>query len=148
MLIYDNGRFSLGSVSFKLPNGIGIDNDNEEINGEGMTLVAPDESFTIQIAFEESNGDTHEVFSHLFDDEVSYKLIGEIEEFNASGLRGYKAVYEDKNTLNEEYALDIDECGEFNLLDIYVMIRKDSATYDEAYKSRIVADILDGIKKK
>lgn len=146
MLIYDNGRFSLGSVSFKLPNGIGIDTDNEEINGEGLTLVALDKSFTVQIAFEESERDAHEAFEHIFNDESSYELIGEIEEITVNKLNGFKAVYEDGITLNEEYVLDIDGCEEYNIFTIYVMIRKDSATYDEAYESRIVAEILDGIK--
>ena len=146
MLIYNNGYFSLGGVSFKLPNGIGIDTDNEEINGEGLTLVAPDESFTVQIAFEKCDSDAHEAFAHLFDDEVSYKLIGEIKEITVNKLNGYQAVYEDRSTLNEEYALDIDRCEEYNILIIYVMIRKDSTTYDEAYKSRIMKEMLDSIK--
>ena len=146
MLLYENGRFSLGSVSFKLPNGIGIDTDNEEINGEGFTLTAPDRSFTVQIAFEESEDDAHEEFTHIFDDELSYKLIGEIEEITVNGLNGYKAIYEDEGTLNEEYAFDIQGCEGYNILNIYVMIRKNSTIYDEAYKSRIVKEILDGIK--
>lgn len=146
MLIYENGRFSLGSVSFKLSNGIGIDTDNEEINGEGLTLVALDESFTVQIAFEENDGGAHEAFAHIFDGECSYELIGEIEKITMNKLNGYKAIYEDETTLNEEYALDIDGCEEYNILTIYVMIRKNSTTYDEAYKRRIVKEILDSIK--
>lgn len=145
MLIYNDGCFSLGSVSFKLPNGIGIDTGSDEICGQGFYLTAPDESFVVQIDAKESRNTAHREIAHNFDGQFSYRLIGEIEEVNAHGLKGYIATYEDDKTYNEEYAFDLDECGAFNLLDIYVMIRKDSTTYDEAYKSRIVAEILDGI---
>ena len=146
MLIYENERFSLGSVSFKLPNGIGIDTDNEEISGQGFSLTAPDKSFIVQIDFKESDNDAHGEFAHIFDEQLSYELIGEIEEIAIGGLKGYKAIYEDESTLNEEYAFDLTDCDECNLLNIYVMIRKDSTTYDEAYKNRIVGEILDSIK--
>ncbi len=148
MLIYNNGHFSLGSVSFKLPNGIGVDTDNEEINGEGLTLVALDKSFTVQIAFDESEENADKAFAHIFDEECSYELIGEIEKITASSLKGYKAVYEDGRTLNEEYAFDIDKCERYNILNIYVMIRKNCAVYDESYKNRIVTEILEGINRK
>ena len=32
MLIYNNGRFSAGALSFELPNGIGVDTGNDEMN--------------------------------------------------------------------------------------------------------------------
>ena len=72
--------------------------------------------------------------------------IGEIEKISAGGLCGYKAKYEDKRTVNEEYIFDIPNSRMFNLLDIYIMIKKSSITYDESYKNRIVAEILDGIE--
>lgn len=146
MLIYENGRFSLGSVSFKLPNGIGIDTGSDEICGQGFYLTAPDESFVVQIDAKESRNNAHREIAHNFDGQFSYRLIGEIEEVNANGLKGYKANYEDNKTYNEEYAFELDECGDFNLLDIYVMIRKDNTTYDEVYKNRVVKEILDSIK--
>lgn len=148
MLIYNNGRFSLGNVSFKLPDGIGVDTANEEINGEGLTLVALDNSFTIQIAFDESEENADKAFAHIFDEECSYELIGKIEEITMNSLKGYKAIYEDGSTLNEEYAFDIDECEGNNILNIYVMLRKNCAAYDDSYKSRIVKEILEGIKRE
>ncbi len=148
MLIYNNGRFSVGALSFELPNGIGVDTANEEINGEGLTLVALDNSFTVQISFDESEENADKAFAHIFDEECSYALIGEIEKIIVNTLNGYKAVYEDGSTLNEEYAFDIDECEGNNILNIYVMIRKNCTTYDESYKGRIVTEILESIKRE
>lgn len=147
MLIYNNGRFSLGSVSFKLPNGIGIDTGSDEICGYGFHLYAPDKSFSIQIDIKESQNTAHREIAHNFDGQFSYQLIGEIESISAGGLNGYKAFYEDKRTYNEEYAFDLVGCGNYTLLDIYVMIWKD-AEYDEKYMKHIVDELLRSIERE
>ena len=146
MLIYNNGRFSAGALSFELPNGIGGDTGNDEICGQGFYLVAPDESFIVQIDIKQSDNNAYEEFSHILDDETSYKLIGKIANFAVGGLEGYKAVYEDEDTLNEEYTFDLNEGGDYTVLDVFVMIRKDCTTYDENYKNKIVSELLNSIK--
>lgn len=146
MLIYNNGRFSVGALSFELPNGIGVDTGNDEICGQGFYLVAPDESFIVQIDIKESDNNAYEEFSHILDDETSYKLIGKIEKFSVGGLNGYKAAYEDEDTLNEEYAFDLNECEDYTVLSVFVMIRKSYGTYDENYKNRVVSELLNSIK--
>lgn len=40
------------------------------------------------------------------------------------------------------------DCGEYNLLDVYVMVHKNNSTYDGTNKNRIVAEILEGIERK
>lgn len=146
MLIYNKGRFSAGAVSFELPNGIGVDTGNDEICGQGFYLVTPDESFIVQIDIKESDNDAYEEFSHILDDETSYELTGKIEKFSVGGLNGYRAVYEDEDTLNEEYSFDLNECGDYTVLSVFVMIRKSCATYDANYKNRIVSELLSSIK--
>lgn len=146
MLIYNNGRFSIGALSFELPNGIGVDTGNDEICGQGFYLVAPDESFIVQIDIKQSDNNAYEEFSHIFDDETSYELIGKTEKYSVGGLDGYKAIYADEDTLNEEYTFDLNECGDYTVLDVFVMIRKGCATYDENYKNRIVSELLNSIK--
>ena len=146
MLIYNNGRFSVGALSFELPNGIGVDTGNDEICGQGFYLSAPDDSFIVQIDVKESGNNAYEEFSHILDDETSYKLIGKIVNFAVGGLEGYKAVYEDEDTLNEEYAFNLNECGDYTVLNVFVMIRKSCATYDANYKNRIVSELLSSIK--
>lgn len=146
MLIYNNGRFSAGALSFELPNGIGVDTGNDEICGQGFYLVAPDESFIVQIDIKQSYNNAYEEFSHIFDDETSYELIGKTEKYSVGGLDGYKAIYEDEDTLNEEYTFDLNECGDYTVLDVFVMIRKDCTTYDENYKNKIVSELLSSIK--
>ena len=103
-------------------------------------------SFIIQVEFKPGKRNAYEELSHYFNGQLSYLLIGEIEKISAGGLCGYKAKYKDKRTVNEEYIFDIPNSRMFNLLDIYIMIKKSSITYDESYKNRIVAEILDGIE--
>ena len=146
MLIYNNGRFSVGALSCERPNGIGVDTGNDEICGQGFYLSAPDDSFIVQIDIKESDNNAYDEFSHILDDETSYKLIGKIVNFAVGGLEGYKTVYEDEDTLNEEYAFDLNECGDYTVLDVFVMIRKGCATYDANYKNRIVSELLSSIK--
>ena len=146
MLIYNNGRFSVGALSFELPNEIGIDTGNDEICGQGFYLSALDDNFIVQIDIKESDNNAYEEFSHILDDETSYKLIGKIEKLTVGGLEGFKAVYEDEDTLNEEYAFDLNECGDYTVLSVFVMIRKSCATYDENYKNRVVSELLNSIK--
>ena len=146
MLVYRNGRLYCGNVSFKLPNEICVDTQNSEICENGIHLCAPDKSFIIQVEFKPGKKNAYEELSHYFNGQLSYLLIGEIEKISAGGLCGYKAKYEDKRTVNEEYIFDIPNSRMFNLLDIYIMIKKSSITYDESYKNRIVAEMLDGIE--
>ena len=146
MLVYRNGRLYCGKVSFKLPNEICIDTSNNETCENGIHLCAPDKSFIVQIDFRETGRNAYEEISHYFKGQLSYLLIGEIEEVSTGGLCGYKAKYEDKRTINEEYIFNITNSRKSTLLDIYIMIKKSSITYDEGYKNRIVAEILDGIE--
>ena len=146
MLIYKDGCFHVGNVSFILPDDIALDTSSDEICGQGFHLHAPDGSFTVQIDCKESENTAYREIEHNFDGQFSYKLIGEIKKITAGGFDGYKAFYEDEISLNEEYAFDLTDCGEYTLLDIYVMIHKNSEDYDETYKNRIVTEILDGIR--
>ena len=147
MLIYENGRFSLGNVSFKLPEEICIDTSSDELCGQGFHLYAPDKSFSIQIDFKESSNTALREIEHNFDGQFSYRLIGEIEPFSVGGLNGYKAYYENEKTYNEEYAFELTGCGGCTILDIYLMIWKGTG-YDETYKNRILSELLAGIKRK
>lgn len=147
MLLYKNGRFFCGNVSITLPNDICIETGSDEICGQGFHLYSPEKSFSIQIDFKESPNTAHREIEHNFDGQFSYQLIGEVEPISAGGLSGYKAYYEDKSTYNEEYAFDLEECGQYSLLDIYVMRWKDSE-YDGNYMNRIVSEILAGIESR
>ncbi len=148
MLFYDNDRFSLGSVSFKLPNGVLLDLKDDEVLGEGFCLYAPDESFNVRIRFCNTEIKSYDgIADLLFSNETGYRIIGDIELINCNGLNGYRVKYEDKATLNEEYAFDLADCGEYTLFDIYVTISKKSSTYDEACKSRILSELFDSIEK-
>ncbi len=146
MIFYDNGRFSLGSVSFKLPNGVLLDTADDEVVAEGFCLYAPDTSFNVRIRFCNTEINAYDGIANLlFSNETGYRIIGKIESVNSNGLNGYRAVYEDKATLNEEYAFDLSDCGEYTLLSIYVTIDKGNLTYDVVYKNRVLNEILDSI---
>ncbi len=148
MIFYNNGRFSLGSVSFKLPNGVLLDTADDEIVAEGFCLYASDESFNVRIRFCNTEINAYDGIANLlFSNETGYRIIGEIESVNSNGLNGYRAVYEDKATLNEEYAFDLADCGEYTLLSIYATIDKKNPTYDETEKNRVLAELLNSIIK-
>ncbi len=147
MLFYDNGRFFLGSVSFRLPCGVMIDTRSDEISGQGFYIIAPDHSLNIQIDCRHSRYDAYGEIAHNFDGQLSYVLKGEIEPITYGGLSGFRAFYENNVAEHEEYAFNINGCEDGNILDVYVMIRKDCPTYDENYKIRLLREILEGLKQ-
>ncbi len=134
-LFYDNG----GSISFKLPTGVLLDIAHDEVLGKGFCLYAPDESFNIRIRCTSSEDDAY------VSSDTDYDLLSEITEVNCNSLGGYKATYEDSRALNEELRLDLTGCGEYNFLNICVTIDKDSPTYDEAQKEKILKEVLDAL---
>lgn len=146
MLIYDNGRFTMGKVSFQLPNGVGIDTSSDELSGEGFCLYAPDKRCSILIDFVKSEKNAYQTICKNFDAALGYKPIEEIQTFSCGGLSGYKAYFEDDENYHEEYVLDLVDCEKANLLDIYILIDKDS--YNQILKDKIVKEILDSIKTR
>lgn len=144
MLIYDNGCFKIGEVSFQLPNGVGIDTNSDELCGEGFHLYASDKSFSVQIDFKESDKNAYDAITRNFLPPFNYRKSGEVGAISVSGLRGYKAHFEDDKSYHEEYIFDLINC-EARLLDIYVLIPRKGG-YDEALKCRIVSEILESIK--
>ncbi len=147
MLFYNNGRFSLGSVSFKLPNEIMIDTQSDEISGQGFYLTAPDNGFGIEIDCRHSKYDAYGEIAHVFDGQLSYTLNSEIKPIIFGGISGFCAFYEDRKFLYEEYAFDLNGCENGNIFDIYVRICKDCSAYDNEYKKRVVTELLDSIKQ-
>ncbi len=148
MLYYDNGRFSLGSVSFKLPNSVMIDTRNDEISGQGFYIAAIDSSFNIQIDCRQSRFDAYNEIAHNFDGQFSYVLKGKIEPINCGGLSGFCAFYENPVAEYEEYAFNIEECENSNIFDVYVMIRKNCPAHDREKKNRAINELLGSISKK
>ncbi len=147
MIFYDNGRFSLGSISFKLPNGVLLDLKDDEVMGEGFCLYAPDESFNIRIRCTKSDVGAYKSLSEMIQDsETGYAMLGEIAEVNCNGLVGYKAVYVNSSTLNEEYAFDLTDCGDYDLLNICITLGKRCKSFDEDYKNRIISEVLQSIE--
>ncbi len=146
MFIYKNGRFHFGNVSFALPEDIAVETAYADVIIDGFCLHSLNKSFEVSISCSDAGINAHDEISSAFDEEADYELIGEILSISCSGLNGYMAKYENKTTLNEEYAFDTPNGGEYDLLDILVSIKKGSDTYDEAYKNRVVSEILNNIK--
>lgn len=145
MLLHNDGYFSCGEVSFKLPDGIYVDTNTDEVCGQGFLLVSPDESFRILIDIKSKKLSAYETLALNFNGELSYRLIGEIESISHGGLCGYKALFENDKSLNEEYIFEV-RGEEQVLIDVFVLIHKNSSCYDEEFKDATVAKILDSIK--
>ncbi len=144
MLIYQDGRFYFGEASFVLPNGVAIDTENEESLISGFFLYALDKSFEGMIRCMDTDLKAYDMLSGLMNGDA-YKQIGKLEPLICGGLKGYKCVYEDSRTQNEEYAFDVENGGKYRLLNVYVSVEKTSKSYDEAYKNRVINEILSGI---
>ena len=146
MFIYKNGRFGFGSVSFALPEDIAVDTAYTDVIIDGFCLRPLNKSFEVSISCSDSGMKAYDEIASVINDGAGYKLIGEILPISYGGLNGYMVKYENESALNEEYAFDTPNGGEYDLIDIFVSIKKRSNTYDEAYKNRVVSEILNNIK--
>ncbi len=142
MFIHNNGRFYIGNLSFMLPNGIVYDAKNTEVTNKGFFVKALDGSFTIQVDLQEATSGAEKAIMFYLTEIESYKLIGEKEAYRLGKLRGCKILFENKKLMHEEYAFDIEDNQFGNMLDILVTIKKDAPDYNEAYKDRVLKEIL------
>ncbi len=145
MFIYKNGRFNFGNVSFALPDGMAVETANCDVVLDGFLLCSLDESFEVSIDCSSDNISAHDDILGICNEDTGYNLIRDITPISYGGLNGYMAVYENEDTINEEYIFDTPNGGEYDLLDIFVSIEKGNSSYDEAYKNRVVSEILNNI---
>lgn len=113
MLLYENGRFHSGPISFALPEGFYLDSAPLELFPDGLTFYSPDCSLRLQLSTEEDRRDAYqeqEVFLKTIRKERILQALTPIHQ----PLSGCEVIYRDSRNPEQsiyEAVFDYDSYG-------------------------------------
>ena len=138
MIIYRNGRFFFDQFSFRLPDEMGLSDEQDSLCG--IQMLSQDESFFVDLVFVETDLNAEEFINDDIDEYHVVKFRGPV--LTAEGVRGYCAAYETKNETYDEYAFSVSEGVIFN---VSMRFWKESCI-DEKFYNHVKNEILDSLK--
>ena len=144
-VLYKEGRFHIGSVSFSLPDNSYVSTVTEVELDNGIGIVSGDERVVVIVMGNEIAENAKESIESIFDSETGHKKLGEIEEVTIAGFKGYKVMYDDYKSTNIECCLDVGEEPDLNTLTIWAYTDREfgeGAVEDmKAFFEKVAADI-------
>lgn len=150
MLLYKNGQFHCGKVSFALPNDcLLLTVEQESYYPFGLTLADTTESYTLDAHFIHADEAPQESLSEIVAS-VTVDLFETIS-YEKNGVCGCYAAYHDKHNYYLEFALETDtgiedEDGEpVNTLSVVIYADSESAI-KKAASDTLVWELLDSIQ--
>lgn len=108
MFLYRNHRLYYGNVSFQIPDGFFLDANPDEDTDDYLKLVAPDESYSIDIRFYQDSMDAKAELESVIHD-LRAEIFYPVAPIIMGGLPGYHATYRDRRTQYYEAWFDIEE---------------------------------------
>ncbi len=118
MLKYNKGRFELDYLSFSIPDNMFLTTVNEVELEDGFELFTEDGRIRVTVAGNDIAESAIESIESIFDEEISYRKVGEITELHKAGLDGCYVVYENDKELHIEACLNtpnIENCRTFTI---------------------------------
>lgn len=94
MIQFKHGALWAGGISCRVPDGFFLETDpGEEARPWGVTLYAPDRSYSVRLYWEEEATGAEEELEELLSD-GEYVLLSPISPFTTNGLEGFHATYQ------------------------------------------------------
>lgn len=144
MVLYKEGRFHVGNLSFALPNNIYLDWSAEEAR-EALFLLSPaDQCYEIEIDLYEDELRGEEFFRDLLEEE-SYRWLSEVKEFDDGDVSGSYLFYESSKEEYCEIRFDL-EHEKYTTLTVLVYTKKKDANIHAVMKEQPVLDLLHSIR--
>ena len=144
-VLYKEGRFHIGGISFALPDNTFVSTVTEIEIENGMGIVSEDERVVVVVMGNNIAENAKESIESIFDSETNHKKLGEIEKVTIAGFKGYKVMYEDYKSTNIECCLDVEDDSELHTLTIWAQTDKsfgEGAIEDmTAFFDKVIADI-------
>lgn len=97
MYLYKNHRFHCDGASFEIPDGFYFDSETNEDTPNLLKIVAPDESYTVEVRIEEDCDGTDEELASVIDD-LSPEVVYPVAPLLMNGLAGHHATYRNRRT--------------------------------------------------
>ena len=108
MFRYKNHRFHYENISFRIPDEFFLDANPDEDTDDYLKLVAPDESYYIDIRFEQDCMDAKSELESVLHD-LNAEIFCPVAPISMNGLSGYQSTYKDKRTQYYEAWFDIED---------------------------------------
>lgn len=144
MVLYKEGRFHVGSLSFALPDNIYLDWSAEEAREALFVLSPADECYGIEIDIYADELRGEEFFRDALEAE-SYRWLSEVKEFDNGDVSGSYLFYESSK---EEYCeiLFAVEHEKYKTLTVVVYTKKKDSNIHAVMKEQPVLDLLHSIQ--
>ena len=137
-IYHENGRFFFNQFSFCIPSGMCLSSEQDSLCG--IQMLAPDESFFLDLVFVETDLTAEEFIHDDIDEYHVVRFIGPVS--TVEGVPGSHAAYETKHEIYDEFAFDVCERIVFN-----VSLRKwKENCVDENFYNRVKNEILDSLQ--
>ena len=145
MVFYNNGRFQIGMVSFRIPDGVYLDTEFEQEIIEGFEILDKDQLFRIVLRSETWEENAFDFFTKYVI-EQEYDALGELQPFNINGLHGYKMWYVGCNRNYFEFRFDMPKGNGFPCFSIIIKCRKGTADAKDLENVEILQRLLASIR--
>ena len=145
MLLYTQGRFFSGAVSFALPdNCYLVIAEAMNYYENGLEITTADEEFSVAISTQYDETDTRLYLDDMLTD-TGFKRLSETKSIQAGDLFGYYAMYQDRRNKYCEYHFPIEEVNALNALVIIIMTSQ-HGDIEAISGSKMVKELLDSFK--
>ena len=148
MLLYKQGRFYAGGISFVLPdNSCLVIFEAQNYYENGLEITDPQESMVIDISLDYAELPSKDFLDDILEGD-SFKCLSETTPICIGGLSGHRTVYEAKYDRYCEYRFELPEYDEINSLEILIRVEKGGTDIFEAINSEMVLQLLNSIRKE
>lgn len=141
MMYYEKGRFSLGGVSFLLPDRVYIDPEYEAEIHNGFELLDSEKRYRITIEGEQSDEDSATFLGETLPEDSFHKL-GTVEPIQYNGVCGHALCYDSGRHSYYEARFDLTEVEGINCLVVIVKWPKGELDHESILRERIVRELL------
>ena len=146
MLKYDKGRFELDYISFAIPDNMYLTTSNEVELEDGLELFTEDWKIRVTVAGNDIAEGAVVSIESIFDEEVSYRKVGEITELHKAGLDGCYVVYENDKELHVEACLDTPDIEDCHTLMVWARTEKKYGEGEISRMMQLYTQVLDSIE--
>lgn len=146
MLKYNQGRFELDCLSFAIPDNTYISAIYEVELEDGFHFISEDGRIHLTMAGNDIAESAIESIESIFDEEDTYRKVGEITELHKARLEGCYVVYEDNTTLHIEACLNTPEIERCHTFTVWAHTDKKYGEEEIARMMRLYTQALDSIQ--
>jgi len=148
MLLYENGCFHVGGVSFVILNGFFLKTDPELCLSDGILLYSPDKSYSIELGIVRQEKGTKEFLMDFLSDMEELQVIEPISRVELNGLYGHHVTYKAGRTAYYEARFMIPEdYDRYTQFAVLTTVRNKEIAIQDIQKRPEYQELIQGIRR-